>query len=216
VTADVVCGPDAAPVMLRINGVSRTVLVEPRHTLLEALRLDLGLTGAKEVCDHGQCGACTVLLDGRAVYACLTLAVAVEGQGVSTIEGIGGPGELHPVQRAFIEHDAFQCGYCTPGQIMSLVALLDRIPNPTEDEVRGAVAGNLCRCGAYPNIVRAGLAAAAAMRARSSTRSQRRLVRIPSPRGAGVRGRGAVPPHPNLPPPGGKEQSTSSPPPFAG
>ena len=156
-------GPAPSPVTLRVNGTLHTLVLEPRETLLDVLRTRLQLTGAKNVCDHGQCGACTVLLDGRPVYACLMLAVATQGHEITTIEGIGQRGQLHPVQRAFIDFDAFQCGYCTPGQIMSLVALLDRNPHPTEDQIRRAVAGNLCRCSAYPNIVRAGLAAAKAM-----------------------------------------------------
>src|SRR2546422_238854 len=117
------------------------------------------LTGTKKVCDEGTCGACTVLVDGRPVYSCMTLAVTSEGKRVETIEGLAKDGELHPVQRAFIDADAFQCGFCTPGQIMSIVALLRENPTPTEEDVRRAVAGNLCRCGAYPNIVAAGVSA---------------------------------------------------------
>src|SRR5690606_28904707 len=131
-------------------------MVEPRRTLLDLLRHDLGLTGAKKVCDMGNCGACTVALDGRTVYACLTLAVDCEGKQVRTIEGLAQGTELDPVQQAFVEEDAFQCGYCTPGQIMSLRALLDETPDPTDDDIARAVSGNLCRCGAYAHIVRAG------------------------------------------------------------
>ncbi len=116
--------------------------------------------GAKKVCDEGTCGACTVILDGRPVYSCMTLAVACQGRAVETIEGLARDGELHPVQEAFIAEDAFQCGFCTPGQIMSVVALLRSVPEPTRDDVLRAVSGNLCRCGAYPNIVSAALAAA--------------------------------------------------------
>lgn len=153
-------GPGPVDVSFEVNGASVTVHVQPRRTLLDTLRMTLGLTGAKKVCDEGTCGACTVLVDGRPVYSCMTLAVACSGSAVETVEGIGDNGGPHPVQRAFIEHDAYQCGFCTPGQVMSLVALLREVPAPTEDDVRRAVTGNLCRCGAYPNIVKAGLAAA--------------------------------------------------------
>ncbi|MPZ15226.1 MAG: 2Fe-2S iron-sulfur cluster binding domain-containing protein [Chloroflexi bacterium] len=157
-------GPGHVPVTLRVNGRSRSLFIEPRRTLLDMLRADLQLTGAKQACDRGHCGACTVLLDGRAIYACLALAIATEGRDVTTVEGIEGPDRLHPIQAAFIEHDAFQCGFCTPGHIMSLVSLLNAAPDPSEEQVRRAVSGNLCRCGAYPNIVKAGLAAAATLR----------------------------------------------------
>jgi aerobic-type carbon monoxide dehydrogenase small subunit (CoxS/CutS family) len=155
-------------VSFNLNGDPRTLAVEPRRTLLDALRVDLNLTGTKKVCDMGDCGACTVLLDGRAVYSCLTLAVDCEGRDVTTIEGLAhgddppassGQG-LHPVQRAFVEADAYQCGFCTPGQIMSVTALLAEQRAPSEEEIRRAVSGNLCRCGAYQNIVRAGQRAA--------------------------------------------------------
>jgi aerobic-type carbon monoxide dehydrogenase small subunit (CoxS/CutS family) len=148
------------PVTLRVNGVDRALAVEPRRTLLDALRHDLHLTGAKKVCDMGDCGACTVLVDGRAMYACLLLAVDCAGRAVTTIEGLGHDGALDPVQRAFIEADAFQCGFCTPGQIMSLRALLDETAAPADDQILRAVSGNLCRCGAYRNILRAGRLAA--------------------------------------------------------
>ena len=143
---------------IRINGTKQSVDAEPRRTLLDALRHDLGLTGAKKACDMGNCGACTVQLDGRAVYSCLVLAVDCAGREVTTIEGLasgGNEGELHPLQRAFIEADAFQCGYCTPGQIMSLKALFDRTPQPSDDEIERALSGNLCRCGAYQHILKA-------------------------------------------------------------
>jgi aerobic-type carbon monoxide dehydrogenase small subunit (CoxS/CutS family) len=153
-------GPGAADVALTVNGDALTVRVPPRRTLLDTLRETLGLTGTKKVCDEGTCGACTVLVDERPVYACMTLAVACEGRRVETIEGLAKEDELHPVQRAFIDADAFQCGFCTPGQIMSVVGLLRGNTSPTEDDVRRAVAGNLCRCGAYPNIVAAGVNAA--------------------------------------------------------
>jgi xanthine dehydrogenase YagT iron-sulfur-binding subunit len=129
--------------------------IDPRVTLLDALREHLGLTGTKKGCDHGQCGACTVHVDGRRVLSCLTLAAAVHGKAVTTIEGIAHGGQLHPVQQAFIDHDGFQCGYCTSGQIMSAVALLDEPCGPGDDEVREAMSGNICRCGAYPGIVAA-------------------------------------------------------------
>ena len=146
-------------ITMRVNGVEHALALEPRHTLLDTLRYDLALTGTKKVCDMGDCGACTVLLDGRAVYSCLTLAVDCDGQEVTTIEGLVRGGEsaaLDPVQRAFVECDAFQCGFCTPGQIMSLRALLNDKPQPTDDDILRAVTGNLCRCGAYVNILRAG------------------------------------------------------------
>lgn len=153
-------GPAAAEVAFEVNGRPSRVLVEPRTTLLDALREGLGLLGTKKVCDEGDCGACTVLVEGRAVYSCMTLAVRCEGRSVETVEGLAQDGELHPVQEAFIAHDAFQCGFCTPGQIMSVVALLRENGSPSADDVKRAVAGNLCRCGAYPNIVAAALAAA--------------------------------------------------------
>ncbi len=151
---------DRTAVGLRVNGRWRDLWVDTRRTLLDALRLDCGLTGTKRGCDHGNCGACTVLMDGRAVYGCLTLAVSAAGHEVTTIEGLGVAGELHPVQAAFAGHDAFQCGYCTPGQVMAAVALLAENKSPTADEVREGMAGNLCRCGAYQRIVEAVLAAA--------------------------------------------------------
>ncbi len=148
------------PTTLRINGTDHGLLLEPRRTLLDALRHDLALTGTKKVCDMGNCGACTVLVDGRAMYACLLLAVDCEGREITTIEGLGGDGELDPVQRAFIEADAFQCGFCTPGQIMSLRGLLNQEPAPSDDAIARAVSGNLCRCGAYRHILDAGRRAA--------------------------------------------------------
>jgi xanthine dehydrogenase YagT iron-sulfur-binding subunit len=141
---------------LTINGRPETLDVEPRVTLLDALRERLGLTGTKKGCDQGQCGACTVHVDGERVLACLTLAVQVEGRAVTTIEGLSAKGgALHPVQAAFLEHDAFQCGYCTPGQIMSAVACIREGHAGSDDEVREYMSGNLCRCGAYPHIVAA-------------------------------------------------------------
>lgn len=148
-------GPGRVPVVLRVNGERVTVQVEPHRTLLDVLRDELGLTGAKHVCGEGNCGACTVLLDGETVYACLTLAIDCEGSEVRTVEGLARDGALHPVQAAFVEHDGYQCGYCTPGQVLAAVALLEQEPNPTEDEIRLAMSGNLCRCGAYQGIVAA-------------------------------------------------------------
>ena len=144
------------PITLRVNGTEHALVVEPRHTLLEALRNDLQLTGTKKVCDMGDCGACTVLVEGRAMYACLLLAVDCEGMEITTIEGLSRDGQLDPVQQAFIQADAFQCGFCTPGQIMSLRALLNETPTPTEAQIRRAVSGNLCRCGVYLQILHAG------------------------------------------------------------
>ncbi|OBP68683.1 (2Fe-2S)-binding protein [Mesorhizobium loti] len=129
--------------------------LEPRVTLLDALRERLGLTGTKKGCDHGQCGACTVHIDGERVLACLTLAAQAEGRAITTIEGLAREGELHPVQAAFLEQDAFQCGYCTPGQIMSAVACIREGHAGSDEEIREYMAGNLCRCGAYPHIVAA-------------------------------------------------------------
>ena len=157
---DAFTGPAASDVSFELNSRAATVRVPPHRTLLDALRTECGLTGTKKVCDEGTCGACTVLIDGRAVYSCMTLAHSCAGRSVETIEGLAAGGDLHPVQQAFIDTDAYQCGFCTSGQVMSLVALLRMEPDPTEEEVTKAVTGNLCRCGAYPNIVAAGLAAA--------------------------------------------------------
>ncbi len=154
-------GPGRVPVVLRVNGERVTIHVEPHRTLLDVLRDELGLTGAKHVCGEGNCGACTVLLDGETVYACLTLAIECEGGEVRTVEGLARDGALHPVQAAFVKHDGYQCGYCTPGQVLAAVALLEQEPNPTEDEIRLAMSGNLCRCGAYQGIVAAVRSAAA-------------------------------------------------------
>jgi xanthine dehydrogenase YagT iron-sulfur-binding subunit len=158
------------PVKLHINGREYNLSLEPRTTLLDALREVVGLNGTKKGCDRGQCGACTVLVDGRRINSCLTLAIMHEGKEVTTIEGLAQGEHLHPMQAAFLEHDAFQCGYCTPGQICSAVALLDEVRHGTasaatadvrntgaltDDEIRERMSGNLCRCGAYPNIVAA-------------------------------------------------------------
>ncbi|MBE7173233.1 MAG: 2Fe-2S iron-sulfur cluster binding domain-containing protein [Williamsia sp.] len=163
----------AVQVAFKVNTAGRSLTVDPRMTLLDSLREKLGLTGTKKGCDHGQCGACTVIVDGRRVLSCLTLAVTCEGKSVTTIEGLAKGGTLHPMQAAFIKHDGFQCGYCTPGQICSAVALMaeakrgepsyvtaDLRANPgpvqlSDDEIRERMSGNLCRCGAYPNILSA-------------------------------------------------------------
>ena len=139
--------------VLLVNGEHLELTVEPRTSLLDALREQLGLTGTKKGCDHGSCGACTVHLDGRRVVSCLTLAVRCQGKAVTTIEGLAVNGDLHPVQAAFLAHDGFQCGYCTPGQIMSAVALIDEGHAGSAAEIREWMSGNICRCGAYPNIV---------------------------------------------------------------
>ena len=147
------------PVNLNINGRDYSLSLEPRVTLLDALREHIGLAGTKKGCDRGQCGACTVLVDGRRINACLTLAVMHEGQRITTIEGLAQGDALSPMQQAFLEHDAFQCGYCTPGQICSATALLEEVRADgagfTDDEIRERMSGNICRCGAYPNIVAA-------------------------------------------------------------
>ncbi len=142
-------------VSLRINGIVRQLEVDTRATLLDTLREQLSLFGTKKGCDHGQCGACTVHVNGRRVNSCLTLAVMHEGDEITTIEGLAPHDALHPVQAAFVEHDAFQCGYCTPGQIMSASALLNEPCGPEDDDIRECMSGNICRCGAYPNIVAA-------------------------------------------------------------
>jgi xanthine dehydrogenase YagT iron-sulfur-binding subunit len=148
-------GSDTMPLTLQINGEVRTATVDPRTTLLDVLRERLGMTGTKKGCDMGACGACTVHVDGRRVVSCLTLAAMVEGKSVTTIEGLAHGAELHPMQAAFIEHDGFQCGYCTSGQIMSAVALVAEGRATSDANIREFMSGNLCRCGAYPNIVAA-------------------------------------------------------------
>jgi carbon-monoxide dehydrogenase small subunit len=145
---------------LNVNGEVLEVVVEPRTTLLHVLREDLGLTGTKESCSAGDCGACTVLMDGKPVASCLTLAIEAPGKKILTIEGLEQQGGLHPIQQAFIDHYAVQCGFCTPGMILSAKALLDKNPHPTEEEVREAISGNLCRCTGYVKIVEAILAVA--------------------------------------------------------
>jgi aerobic-type carbon monoxide dehydrogenase small subunit (CoxS/CutS family) len=142
-------------VVLEVNGKEYEVFVEPRYTLLYVLRDMLGLTGTKKVCDHGECGACTVIIDGKTVYSCLTLAIACQGKSIITIEGLAPEGELHPIQQTFLDEDGYQCGFCTPGQVLSVKALLDSTPQPSPQQIKRSVSGNLCRCGAYPKIIKA-------------------------------------------------------------
>lgn len=148
---------------LNVNGTKVEADIDSRMTLAEFLREELDLTGTKVGCNRGECGSCTVILDGMAVYSCTVLAVEAEGKEIQTIEGLGSAKELHPLQQAFIEHDALQCGYCTPGMLLSIEALLHKNPRPTSDEVGCAIDGNLCRCGSYPNILKATLDASAKM-----------------------------------------------------
>ena len=147
--------PPRGALALKLNGQLRRLEVAPWTTLLDLLREELGLTGTKKGCDHGQCGACTVLVDGRRINSCLTLAVMKDGAEVTTVEGLASNGALHPLQEAFIDHDAFQCGYCTSGQICSAAGLIAEGKAKTADEIRELMSGNICRCGAYPNIVAA-------------------------------------------------------------
>lgn len=150
-----VSGPRPATITLRVNQQDYRLDLEPRCSLLDALRTRLGLTGAKRVCNLGECGACTVLLDGRPVYACLTLAIECQNREIVTIEGLAVDGKLDPVQEAFVRHDAVQCGFCTPGQVLAAKALLAGKGDPSDEEIRRAMAGNLCRCGTYSHIVEA-------------------------------------------------------------
>ena len=143
------------PLTLRVNGKNRVLRIDPRTTLLDCLRENLNLPGTKKGCDHGQCGACTVHVNGQRVNSCLSFAVMHSADEITTIEGIGQPEHLHPMQAAFVEHDGYQCGYCTSGQIMSAVAVLGEIVGPSDEDVKQAMYGNICRCGAYPNIVAA-------------------------------------------------------------
>jgi xanthine dehydrogenase YagT iron-sulfur-binding subunit len=158
--AEVMNPAEMAKVTLRINGRRHRVLVEPRWSLLFVLREKLGLTGTKVGCERGECGACTVLIEGQPRYACMTLALEAEGKEITTVEGLMNGEELGPVQQAFLEHDAFQCGYCTPGQIMAVEGLLRKNPNPSPEEIRLGVSGNLCRCGTYDHIFKAAQRAA--------------------------------------------------------
>ena len=150
-------GPRAATFELNINGRAVEVTVEPRVTLLGVLRDQLGLTGAKLACDRGACGACTIHFDGRPIVSCMVLAVSARGHRITTIEGLGDPARMHPVQSAFVANDALQCGFCTPGMVMSVAALFERDPHAGLDEIKHAVAGNICRCGTYPHVFRAAL-----------------------------------------------------------
>src|SRR4051812_28860479 len=166
--AALLAGPGTMPVRLVVNGQERQLQLDPRTSLLDALREHLKLTGTKKGCDHGQCGACTVLVEGRRINSCLSLVVMHDGEEVTTIEGLGQPGNLHPLQAAFVKHDGFQCGYCTPGQICSAAGMLQELRNGmpshvtgdlqqppafSDEEIRERMSGNLCRCSAYPNIV---------------------------------------------------------------
>lgn len=159
-----VFGPGKAPVTLMVNGKKLTAELEPRVTLLDALRDHFDLTGAKRVCDRGTCGACTVLLDGKPVYACSMLAIDAQGRQITTVEALGEPGRLHPVQQAFIDNDAQQCGFCTPGFVVAAAAFVSKHPNPTDDQIRRELSGNLCRCGTYAGV-RAAVKQAAGKRA---------------------------------------------------
>jgi aerobic-type carbon monoxide dehydrogenase small subunit (CoxS/CutS family) len=153
-----VLGPGALPLSLTVNGQARSLRVDPATTLVEALRLGLGLTGTKVGCDRGACSACTVWVDGEVAASCMTFALDVQGKKITTIEGLADGDRLHPVQAAFVQHDALQCGFCTPGMVMSCAALVKHNPRPTLEDVKSAVSGHLCRCGTYPNVFKATLA----------------------------------------------------------
>ncbi|HLP78627.1 MAG TPA: (2Fe-2S)-binding protein, partial [Candidatus Paceibacterota bacterium] len=160
VNAEKIVGPQAVPITLQVNGKPLKLEVEPRVTLLEALRNHASFTGAKEVCDRATCGACTVLIDDKPVYSCSTLAIEAQGKQITTVEGLAENGKLSKVQQAFIEQDGLMCGFCTPGFVVSITALLKRNPHPTADDVKHACAGNLCRCGTQPRVLQAALKAA--------------------------------------------------------
>lgn len=160
-----IVGPGETPVTLRVNGQVHKLSLEPRVTLLDALRDRLDITGSKRVCDRATCGACTMLLDGKPVYSCTVLAIEAEGHAITTIEGLAPEGKLHPVSAAFVEHDAQQCGFCTPGFVVAAKAFLDKHPNPTMEEIEKGLGGNLCRCGTYVGIRQAVLEAAKALKA---------------------------------------------------
>jgi xanthine dehydrogenase YagT iron-sulfur-binding subunit len=147
-----VMGPGKVPVSLNVNGKKLSAQMEPRVTLLDALRDEFEITGAKRVCDRGTCGACTVLMDGKTVYACSVLAIDAQSHQITTVEGLGEPGKLHPIQQAFIDNDAQQCGFCTPGFVMATKAFLDRHPNPTLEQIKHGLGGNFCRCGTYAGM----------------------------------------------------------------
>lgn len=155
-------GPGKVPVALKINGKSYNAQLEPRVTLLDALRDQFELTGAKRVCDRGTCGACTVLLAGKPVYSCSVLAIDAQSKAITTVEGLGHPGQLHPVQQAFVDNDAQQCGFCTPGFVVACKAFLDQHPDPTLDQIKHGLSGNICRCGTYAGIRSAVMQAAKA------------------------------------------------------
>jgi xanthine dehydrogenase YagT iron-sulfur-binding subunit len=150
-----VLGPGKVPMELTVNGKKYKVSLEPRVTLLDALRDSLEITGAKRICDRGECGSCTVLIDGRTVYACSMLAIEAQGKNIVTVESLAASGNLHPIQQAFVDNDASQCGFCTPGFVMACKAVLDKHPNPTAEELRHGLSGNLCRCGTYQGIRKA-------------------------------------------------------------
>jgi xanthine dehydrogenase YagT iron-sulfur-binding subunit len=159
-----VAGPGVVPVTLKINGKPYDLKIEPRVTLIDALRNYLDHTGAKKVCDRATCGACTVIMDGKVVYSCTVLAIDAQGKDIQTIEGISQNGKMHPVSAAFVNHDAQQCGYCTPGFVMAMKGYLDKHPNPTYEDVQKGLGGNLCRCGTYVGVRKAALEAAKEMR----------------------------------------------------
>jgi len=159
-----IVGPDKVPVTLRINGTTKSLNLEPRVTLLEALRNELELTGAKKVCDRATCGACTVIINGKAAYSCSVLALEAQGKEITTVEGLAQGGKLHPVQQAFVDNDAQQCGYCTPGFVVACKAFLDKHPAPSLEQIRKGLGGNLCRCGTYVGITHAVQQAAKQMR----------------------------------------------------
>jgi len=162
-------GPGPVPITLSINGEKKQFTLEPRVTLLDALRNFGPLTGAKEVCDRGMCGACSVLLNGKLIYACMKLAIDAQGHEITTVEGLAKNGQLTPVQQAFIDCDALMCGFCTPGFVMATTALLNSNPKPTEAEIRTACSGNLCRCGTYPHVIKAALKASGQAVAETTT-----------------------------------------------
>lgn len=168
-----VLGPEPVPIALFVNGREHIVRVDPGTTLVEVLRYELGLTGTKIGCDRGACSACTVWLDGEVASSCMTLAFDARGRAITTIEGLARGEQLHPIQQAFVEHDAMQCGFCTPGMVMSCAALVERNPHCTLDDVKAAIGGHLCRCGAYPNIFNAALAAATRMQAGHAGKEQK-------------------------------------------
>jgi len=157
-------GPGKVPVTLSVNGKKLNAQLEPRVTLLDALRDKFDLTGAKRVCDRGTCGACTVLMDGKAVYSCSVLAIDAQGREITTIESLGEPGKLHPIQQAFVDNDAQQCGFCTPGFVMATKAFLDQHPNPTPEQIKQGLGGNFCRCGTYAGMRLAVMQAAKTMK----------------------------------------------------